>query len=476
MVLGDLRLRDSALFAIPKIAKANDRECEGEGRVWNVRLPRHRRLPFRDVWNERHVCACVSQTTPPTTALRRHGVHSARSPYRLRSLRPPPHCPQRRQCCREPRQRTPTFLSAVKTAFMKYIEFPELARLSQALTHEGPECSVHTRIEAYSCKNIKRDKKLFKALEHAYSEDKAHSPPPPSFVQLDKEAETTPFGPMDKHASRKTLYLLIATLNIAFPDHEFSDVRPAHFCKEESGASVLNALSNTLVSPQRPGLRAPRTYSSYPPTLSDIYSSSVPTSSSPMTYISPLAPPPIITGTHPTLYRILDDIIGLSDCEVFSYVPDIASDPHATDYSDFEEDTGSTGEDDSSAESEEETFAFDDYDVDEMRKNRRSIAIIAPGRGRTSSTDTEEEDSSLRVRYRSRGALLWSSHWFFLNRKLKRVLFISICARTKGGHLWTSDADGVYGSPGKVTNERFLGWEGSAGAGARALGLKPSSI
>lgn len=154
----------------------------------------------------------------------------------------------------------------------------------------------------------------------------------------------------------------------------------------------------------------------------------------------------------------------------------MASDPHATDYSDFEEDAGPTGDEESSGESEEDTFAFDDYDIDEMRMNRRSSAIATPGRSRKTSTDTEDEESALRVRYRSRGALLWSSHWFFLNRKLKRILFISICARTKGGHLWTSDADGVYGSPEKVTNERFFGWEGSIGAGARAFGLRPSSI
>jgi len=41
---------------------------------------------------------------------------------------------------------------------MKYIEYPELSRLTRALTVEGPECSVHTKLEAYSCKNIKRDK------------------------------------------------------------------------------------------------------------------------------------------------------------------------------------------------------------------------------------------------------------------------------------------------------------------------------
>ncbi|KAH8117698.1 Maf1-domain-containing protein [Phellopilus nigrolimitatus] len=343
----------------------------------------------------------------------------------------------------------------------------------------GPECSVHTRIEAYSCKNINRDKKLFKALEHAYTEEVAHSPPMPSFVALEREAETTPFGPMDKHASRKTLYLLIATLNIAFPDHEFSDVRPAHFCKEESGAGVLNALSTTLVSAaqQRPGtsMPAPRTFSAYPPTSADFFPSSVPTSSSPVNTMlsSPHAPPPIVTGTHPTLYRMLDDVIGLPDCEVYSYVPDIASDPHATDYSDDDDDVVPGDDDDSPSESDEEAFAFDDYDIDETRKPRSSMrstsGVDIPSRN---SSDTDSDSSPLRVRMRRRGALLWSSHWFFLNRKQKRILFISVCARTKGGHQWTSDEVEVYGSPEKLNNgERFVGWEGAVGAGARAMGI-----
>ncbi|OCB90489.1 Maf1-domain-containing protein [Sanghuangporus baumii] len=381
----------------------------------------------------------------------------------------------RRHFCQVRRQRLPD-ISFSRLWSMKYIEFSELARLSQALTHEGPECSVHTRIEAYSCKNVNRDKKLFRALEHAYAEEAAHIPP--SFAALDREADNTPFGPMDRHASRKTLYLLIATLNIAFPDHDFAGVKPAHFCKEVSGAGVLNALSTTLVtagsngSPtQRPGMPAPRTYSAYPPTSSDFFPSSLPTSSSPVNTMmqSPLAPPPIVTGTHPTLYRILDEVIGLADCEVYSYVPDIASDPHATDYSDDEDNEPAPGDDDESlSESDEEVFAFDDYDVDELRSPRRSARINIPSR---KSSDTDSDGSPLRVRLRRRGALLWSSHWFFLNRKLKRILFISVCARTKGGHQWTSDEES-YGSPEKLSSsERFVGWEGAAGAGARALNI-----
>ena len=323
--------------------------------------------------------------------------------------------------------------------------------------------------------------KLYRSLEHSYAEEREATHSPPSFALLDKEADSTPFGPMDRHASRKTLFLLIATLNIAFPDHDFSGVRPAHFCKEPSGAGVLNALSTTLVtsggSPaqQRMGMPAPRTYSAYPPTSTDFFPSSLPTSSSPVNTMaaSPNAPPPIVTGTHPTLYRVLDESIGLADCEVYSYVPDIASDPHATDYSDDEEDP-SPGDDEVSSESDEDFFAFDDYDVDESTRSRAStrsssLNIDIPSR---KSSDTDSDGSPLRVRMRRRGALLWSSHWFFLNRKLKRILFISVCAKTKGGHQWTSDEEIMYGSPTKLRSaERFVGWEGAAGAGARALGL-----
>ncbi|KAI0309708.1 Maf1-domain-containing protein [Amylostereum chailletii] len=355
---------------------------------------------------------------------------------------------------------------------MKYIEIPELSRLALALTHEGPECSVHTRIEAYSCKNIKRDKRLFKQLESAYNDDVSNSPPVPSFLALDRDADMSPFGPIDKHASRKTLWLLIATLNVAFPDHEFSDVKPAQFNKEASGASVLNALSTTLISPHRAGLRAPRTYSSYPPTSNDFFPSSLPTSSSPAQPLaSPYAPPQIVSGTHPTLYRILDDVIGLTECEVFSYEPEIESDPHASDFSDDEDDVASVGDSDSSDDSPEETFAFDDYDVDETAPSSRPSI-----RGRIYSSGSDDE--AVHVRMRRRGALLWSSHWFFLNRKLKRILFISVWARSRGASRWADELDEGYSSAEKVatiSGERFLGWEGAVGAGARAMGLSATA-
>jgi hypothetical protein len=364
---------------------------------------------------------------------------------------------------------------------MKFIEIPALSRLAQSLTHEGPECSVHTRMEAYSCKNIKRDKKLFKSLEHAYKDEVSSSPPLPSWLALDRESEMTPFGPIDNHSSRKILYLLIATLNIAFPDYEFSDVRPSHFHKEESGASVLNALSNTLVSPHRDGMAAPRTYSSYPPTSSDFFPSSVPTSSSPYNQIipSPLAPPPIVTGTHPTLFRLIDDVIGLSECDVYSYTPEIDADPHANDFSDDEDDVASTSEEDSS--SDEGAFEFDDYDIDEVKpRSYGEGTTIPPPTPRAARHDSFYDDetsySHPHIRMKRRGALLWSSHWFFLNRKLKRILFMTVWARTRGMGRAPSEDDifsshSISSMKEISSSERFFGWEGGFGAGARAMGL-----
>ncbi|KAF9036149.1 MAF1 protein [Panaeolus papilionaceus] len=363
---------------------------------------------------------------------------------------------------------------------MKYIEIPALSHLAQSLTHEGPECSVHTRMEAYSCKNVKRDKKLFKELESAYQEDVSTSPPLPSWLALDREAEMTPFGPIDKQSSRKTLYLLIATLNIAFPDYEFSDVKASHFVKEQDGANILNALSNTLISPHK-DTSAPRSYSSYPPTSSDFFPSTESSSTSPYErrIQSPLSPPPIVSGTHPTLFRLIDDVIGLSECEVFSYTPEIDADPHANDFSDDEDDVASVA-DEASSSDEDPTFEFDNYDIDEVKPRRYSGRTnIPPPTPRAAINYSFFDELALsgssptfsNLRFKRKGVLLWSSHWFFLNRKKKRILFVSVWSRSRGiGRMYTGDEE--YDMDLSASSERFKGWEGSVGLGARAFGIK----
>ena len=391
---------------------------------------------------------------------------------------------------------------------MKYMEIPELASLSRSLHHHSSECTVHTRIEAYSCKSINKEKKLFASLEHSYLEDIAapRSLPP----NVSPQDDLTPFGHLAHPTARKTLYLLIATLNVAFPDYSFSTLRPDSFVREPSGAHILNALSTTLISLRAPpnslGVSPPRSYASYPPppdpepstTSSPFFPSSVPTSSSPPNpFSSPnTSPPPIMSGTHPTLYKLLDDVIKLAECEVFSYSPDINSDPHAGDSDDDEPESDEEPEfsddeydfDDLTYQSEPEddyTFTFDEETEPEAVSTSppKSRWMHDPPRKRTNSSDDSPLDSpdrscprhipSFRHR-RPRTPLLWSSHWFFYNRKLKRILFISVWARKKSWPVSTSTLEEFSGYRLPSNAETFRGWPGDVGAGARVMGLAKS--
>ncbi|EUC54644.1 Maf1 regulator [Rhizoctonia solani AG-3 Rhs1AP] len=188
---------------------------------------------------------------------------------------------------------------------MKFLDLPELAKLSSQLSmHHSAECVVRTRVEAYSCKSITKEKRLFKALDTSFVDQLAISPPDSKYgMPVD-----SPFGPLDKSSSRKILYLLIATLNAAFPDHDFSEAKVDHFCKEKDGAGVLNSLSNTLLSQQngRSALLlapAPRSYSSYPYAsragVNGVFPRSLPTSILSGEPLSKYAPTDLIR--HPPL-------------------------------------------------------------------------------------------------------------------------------------------------------------------------------
>jgi hypothetical protein len=98
--------------------------------------------------------------------------------------------------------------------------------------------------------------------------------------------------------------------------YRFSDIKPTHFHQEQSDASILNALGTTLVASHRAGIHTLRT-------LVDFFPSSLPIVVAHTAAPKPLHAPQIVSGTYPMLYRMLDEIIGLTKCEVFSYVPDM---------------------------------------------------------------------------------------------------------------------------------------------------------
>lgn len=226
--------------------------------------------------------------------------------------------------------------------------------------------------------------------------------------------------------------------------------------------------------------------------------------------------PSAAINSHPALYRVLNDIVTLSECEVYSYSPDVYSDPHEGDDSDT----------DSLASSNYDSldgWEWDDYDVDDMpqsftdsihgghkkndvdpwdlstspdrdivfpqdeslsKKKRRGSpsydspkrvplprsSVTTPAASMNRSTASYQYDSYESANYRQRrrkGGLLWSTHWFFFHRKEKKILYVTLWARQRE---WTSIGDSLVSSlQQSQLGERFGGWEDAEGAGMRAF-------
>lgn len=379
---------------------------------------------------------------------------------------------------------------------MKFLDYPELEHLSNTLTFESSECKVFTKLEAYSCKAVSKEKRLFKALESAYQQTASTSPP--DYLE---EALESPFGRLDQPAARKTLFLLIALLNGVFPDHDFSQVNPGDFRREISPAMVLHSLSTTLHSLRAGTGGGPRSYSTFTGSFDDTnaaaYGSSYPSSSSAAGSPPSRAGRAIEGATHAGLASLLDDIMDIRDCEVYTFHPDMDSDPHACPEPDEEGPEPSyyydDGDDDSEMQSvnvvtprrgsvasdEIDTPMFDE-DLDggfpsEKRGDRhmagtstgayatsdvpqtprtpgRTALHGGSGRGFTSGSLTSASsmggatDDDLDID--GIGGLLWSTYAFFYNRRLKRVLFVSVWSRLNsaatGANSWTSPLATTY--------------------------------
>ncbi|GAA6002192.1 hypothetical protein JCM10207_003118 [Rhodosporidiobolus poonsookiae] len=332
--------------------------------------------------------------------------------------------------------------------YVQFLEISELDVLSNALSMSTPTLKVNCRIEAYSCKQVSKERKLFKTLESELIQDISHSTsvsPPEHHPGLLDSA----FGPLDKPQSRKTLWLLIGLLNVAFPDHDFSKVRPEEFRREEGPRGVLASLSAALDHLRSPSSQ--RSFSSFPG------SSAFGIPSSP--YSDPIALPGTTPTqddaipTNPFLRQVLDPIIDLSECEVYTYQPDMDSDPHAAESDDEGDDEYS----DDAFERDDDGMAFEMDDAGGSgsalsrsfgsfstgggfgsgarpspfaagtwahRSPMKSISSVFPP-GTPGSVagddDVDAEDST--------GGLLWSTFQFLYNRKAKRIVMINAWAR-----------------------------------------------
>ncbi|CAO3692324.1 unnamed protein product [Rhizopus stolonifer] len=123
---------------------------------------------------------------------------------------------------------------------MKFLEVNSLEIINSAFRWETSESILTGRVEAYSCKSAGTDKKLFKTLESRYNTLA------PASLSPDDLKVISPFGRLTEATPRKTFFYLLATLNAAFPDNDFEDVRPEQFIKMPSVDMVMNSVNTTL--------------------------------------------------------------------------------------------------------------------------------------------------------------------------------------------------------------------------------------
>jgi len=141
---------------------------------------------------------------------------------------------------------------------------------------------IEGKLEPFSCKKGTSDKKLSKSLEDQYAHELATSPK----IEC-SSVSSSPLGSMSDPSTRRLLINLITTMNASFPDYDFSNLRPDQFQSFSTTAEAVNIANKKLsesVEIEHPGF------------LGEMWSA-------------------------------IEESIKLEECEIFSYVPDMESDP-----------------------------------------------------------------------------------------------------------------------------------------------------
>ncbi|RZF41077.1 hypothetical protein LSTR_LSTR002709 [Laodelphax striatellus] len=185
---------------------------------------------------------------------------------------------------------------------MKLLESTLFEALNSALSIDCGDSKILGRVESYSCKMAGGDKQLYKRFNSEQGMNpqdlQALSPPQtslgvsPGCQIYSRSISGDEEGPLCDTISRKTLFYLIGTLNAAFqPDYDFSNAKSHEFSKEPSLQWVMNAVDSNLSAAAGEQYRSLRSH----------------------------------------LWSAIEDEISMSECDIYSYNPDLMSDPFSED-------------------------------------------------------------------------------------------------------------------------------------------------
>ncbi|KAK3421583.1 hypothetical protein EUGRSUZ_G02212 [Eucalyptus grandis] len=167
---------------------------------------------------------------------------------------------------------------------MKFLEYTPLERINDFLDDLSlGECTIKGCLEAYSCKHTGTDKKLSLSLEHEILD------------YLGRSSDTDSSSPVDhllSRSSRKTLIYLVLTLYHMYPDYDFSVVKAHQFFTEESWDSFKQIFDMYMFEASKEWVEANGDGS-----------------------------------LLETLKEALDEVVKLSECEIYSYNPNSDADP-----------------------------------------------------------------------------------------------------------------------------------------------------
>nr|AKF43427.1 transcription regulator [Pelargonium nanum] len=167
---------------------------------------------------------------------------------------------------------------------MKFLEYTPLERLNDFLSRVNfGERTIKGCLEAYSCKHTGTDKKLSLSLEHEILD------------YLGKSSDTDSSSPAEyllSRSSRKTLIYLVLTLYHLYPDYDFSLVKAHQFFTEEAWDSFKQIFETYMLEASKEWIEA--------------------------------------NGGNSlleALFKALDEVVRLSECDIYSYNPDCDVDP-----------------------------------------------------------------------------------------------------------------------------------------------------
>ncbi|KAI4381484.1 hypothetical protein MLD38_007553 [Melastoma candidum] len=167
---------------------------------------------------------------------------------------------------------------------MKFLEYTPFERINDFLDHLNlGECTIKGCLEAYSCKHTGTDKKLSLSLEHEILD---------YLGQSSGSDSSSPADLLLSRSSRKTLIYLVLSLCHMYPDYDFSAVKAHQFFTEEYWDSFKQILDNYLFEASRAWY--------------EVHGDG---------------------SLLETLQHALDEVVKLSDCDVYSYNPTSDADP-----------------------------------------------------------------------------------------------------------------------------------------------------